>query len=181
MCLGYNPESQAVEFPAQPVRIADSRLRSLFLLSLFTGFGWLTLSNSHVSTVFPLVIIGVFLCYSIFVQVKKEQLRKLTNRKLSLDSQGLTIKGVSIASVGFVPWFEITGIGVYPEPGGTKLAVFVQDPGAVVGRLSGYTRWIAKKNLVYAGTPVVIQPADVGTTCQHLEDTINLFRQQYPR
>lgn len=84
-------------------------------------------------------------------------IRKAFDRRpgLVLDAAGLTDNSSAVAA-GFIPWSEVTGIGVVEIQRQKLLVVTVVDPARYVERGNALQRALNRANAAMCGSPIVI-------------------------
>lgn len=98
---------------------------------------------------------------------------------LVVDRRGITDRS-SATPAGFVPWTEITGLGIWMYKGQRVLTVDVVDPEAVLSRVGSLARPIMRASMHRSGTPVNIATAALPFTTDQLLHEVAAFLPEPP-
>lgn len=132
------------------------------------GFGLLMVAASAGLFLFPPVGIGGFNLLALigwvglifFIPATTYALVRalLPRRALRLTQDGLTDSS-SLSAVGFVPWAEVSGVGISEISGSRLIGLSLRDPAAFIAGLRGFRKIAARANTRMFGAPVWINPA----------------------
>jgi hypothetical protein len=107
-------------------------------------------------------------------------LLKMFDKKpgLVLNSEGI-VDNASGAAVGFIPWNEVIGAGVYEIQKQKMLVIGVRDPQKYVERGGALKRWVNKANLGMTGSPVTISSVALKIDFAELVPLFDRYAQKY--
>jgi hypothetical protein len=100
------------------------------------------------------------------------------NPGLVLNSEGI-VDNASIASPGFIPWSEITGISVFEMNKQKTLIVHLTDPKKYADQGNFLLRKLNQANTKFSGSPIYISATTLDIKFDELLDLFDQYLQKY--
>lgn len=97
---------------------------------------------------------------------------------LILNSEGI-IDNASVASPGFIPWSEITGIDIFEISGQKMLIVMLTDPQKYAERGNFLIRKLNSANAKMSGSPIYISSNTLAIAFPELVSLFEKYHQKY--
>jgi hypothetical protein len=106
--------------------------------------------------------------------------RKSFDRKpgLVLSPTGL-VDNASAVAAGFIPWSEVTGLGVFEMQGQRMLVIHVADPERYVAMGGALKRAMNRANAGMCGSPVVISANALRISFDELQREVAAYASRY--
>jgi hypothetical protein len=157
--------------PDPSVTVYPRRGRQVLLVAFSLAFValsiWLiTLDRPRavVAGVLGIIVFSMFLVLSI-------RLVRRSGPALVIDTRGITDRSSPVAA-GFVPWHQVSGLGIWEHRGQRMVCVAVHDPAPVLATAGRMARTAMRANIRLAGTPVTIATTALPFTAEQLIEEI---------